>query len=342
MAEYEKSLDGLRKLLKEIETAYNSSEQFFLEENFSACAQDTLEAYEEKKDFDSAMDCVELVLKALKRGRDDEVQLVLVNNMKVALHKNKLYSGSDSSPVFTRAFGELGKQLEHVEALGQKIVTGPAGGIAGKLAGVAVLAALVLALWFFPPLVERLGYVTAWIYLGLTLAASAGAALLASRHKLMAALITFLVFFIANTIYEAAVPDGWENPVTVSIVRTAVTVIAVLWGYAVLNKPVRRHHYVRTHREEIRRHREHFRAERDALCRRCDDMGAVIAYLRKELNDEKRLFLSLFVLVTRGDEAAKDEKLMDQEKKRMNDSLNVMGKYYEYIKNRAIISEPMG
>lgn len=166
MAEHEKSLDEFKALLKEIEKAEDPTFQRHLKADiFQGYAQDVIKTYVYKNDFDTAMDCLELMLEFENAGKNEPTgaeisRMRALGNMRTTWQNKHFYSEHavqpSPSPSFTRAFGELGKQLEQVRTLGRNIVSGSAGGLVKYLIWTAALIAALWAIWFAPPVTEFL------------------------------------------------------------------------------------------------------------------------------------------------------------------------------------------
>ena len=79
---------------------------------FTGRVHEQIRVSEEKKDFDTAMDCVELLA---RHGRYVD-RMITINNAAVMFRNHgELCSRKNGSVSFTRALGELGEHLEEIK-----------------------------------------------------------------------------------------------------------------------------------------------------------------------------------------------------------------------------------
>lgn len=303
----------------------------------SCSANGSLMAFIKKKDYDSAIDSMEQTLDR----KDDEVdKLLVVNNMKVAMYLDKLYTGGSSSPLFTRAFGGLGKQLDHVKALGQKIIIGSVFGLVIDLIWAAVLIAALGILWFYPPVAEFLSGDMDSLA-GFLILVAAIAVFISSDFSIFAAIVTAVILFavagLLSELYKYVVPEALRTPVAANLIKGVVTVFLAFLNHG-LPGSFRRNVSTVVHSREQKDLRRQFDEASDALRRRCNDIIDEVESLRKRVSDDEDTLLMAFYNTTSPDSGDKWE--ADKAGKALRQGLYVMEEYYRYIKRQAKAADP--
>ena len=307
-----------------------------LMEWLNASANKTLKTFLTKKDFDSAIDHMELMLE----GKNDVDKLFVVNNMRVSMYYNKLYNREDKRPYaggrpslsFTKAFGKLGKQLEEAEGLRTQLISGSVGGLVINLIKAAVFIAILAALWLVPPVTELIranpllsGGSTVWLLTIIVFFMSGF-----SFSTAFGSMFLFWVAFVAVFgVGQYFVPEDLQIPLAVILIKVVITLAAVICILD-LSGPIRRNFLAVANAREQRDIWERYSKARDALCRRCDDLSSMLTDLHRKLNDDNDPLYTKFCDAV----VKKDGSEESEYKNTLNHSVHVMRKYYEYIKEQ--------